>query len=198
MFITELANIYSKKPYLSNIVPFHDVAPQIEQFLIQEVRLGANNLNPYRFSYKFAHPPKDIINLFVAFSADEGPLKKLYRYDCMNCDATNIMNDEELLNFKCYNCSSSDDMESQNFLENVRVIFEIKEPYLKEIKIRLKGQASSDKKVYKGKPEGAINTDVTLKDIMGGNTTGEIVIDPKLLDLQEKLMHKISIGINNT
>lgn len=198
MFISELANIYSKVPYLNEIIPFYEISPQIEQFLNQEVRLGANNLNPYRFSYNFAHDPKDVLNLFVAFSREDGPLKRLYKYDCLGCGTTNILNDEQLKNFKCYECESSDDLETLNFLENVKVIFEIKEPFLKEVRARLKSQASSDKGATVRKSEGAKSTDVTLKDILEGNTIGEKVIDPGLLDAQERIMHKITIGIKNT
>lgn len=197
MFIPELANIYSKKPYLNNIIPYHEISPQIEQFMNQEVRLGARNLNPYRFSFKFAHEPKDVINLFIAFSASDGPLKRLYRYDCSYCGETNILNDEELKQFKCYNCGSNGDLETKDFLENVRVIFEIKDPYLKDVKIRLKDQASSDKRKLKVKIEGATRGDVSLKDMFEANRVVEEPIDNDLYQLENVLMHKFSYGFGS-
>jgi hypothetical protein len=197
MFIPELANIYSKIPYLNEIIPFYEISPQIEQFMNQEVRLGAKNLNPYRFSFKFAHSPKDVINLFIAFSSADGPLKRMYRYDCSQCDETNILNDEELKHFKCYNCGSSGDLENKDFLNNVKVIFEIKEPYLQEVKTRLKAQASSDKVIKSVKSEGANKEDVSLKDIFEANSMAEETLDSDLDELENELMHTLSFGLSS-
>lgn len=197
MFIQELANIYSKKPYLNNIIPYHEISPQIEQFINQEVRLGARNLNPYRFSFKFAHEPKDVINLFIAFSGSQGPLNRLYRYECKDCDETNILNDEELKEFKCYNCSSDGDLQSKEFLENVRVIFEIKEQYLKDIKSRLKDQASSDIEKKKMKSGEAKSGEVYLKDIFEANRIAEKPMDDDLYHLENALMHRFSYGLGS-
>lgn len=195
MFIPELANIYSKKPYLNNIIPYHEISPQIEQFMNQEVRLGARNLNPYRFSFKYAHEPKDVINLFIAFSASDGPLKRLYRFDCSDCGETNILNDEELKQFKCYNCGSTGDLETKDFLENVLVIFEIKNPYLEELKNRLKDQASSEKGKVKVKSEEAKQGEVSLKDLFEANKMVEEPLDNNLDQLENELMHKFSFGL---
>lgn len=195
MFIPELANIYSKKPFLNNIIPYHEISPQLELFMNQEVRLGARNLNPYRFSFKFAHEPKDVINLFIAFSASDGPLKRLYRYDCSDCDKTNILNDEELKQFKCYNCGSSGDLETKEFLENVRVIFEIKEPYLKDVKTRLKAQASSDNRIVRVKSGEAKHGEVSVMDMFEANRVAEDPMDSELHQLEKTLMHKLSYGL---
>lgn len=197
MFILELANIYSKKPYLSNIIPYHEISPQIELFLNQEIRLGARNLNPYRFSFKFAHEPKDVINLFIAFSASDGPLNRLYRYDCVDCGKTNILNDEEIKQFRCYNCGSGGDLETKDFLENVRVIFEIKDPYLKEVKTRLKDQASSDKRAVKVKSEEAKQGDVSLRNVLEANRMSEKPLDNDLYNLENAILHKLSYGLGS-
>lgn len=196
MFIPELANIYSKKPYLSEIIPFHEIAPQIEQYLIQEVRLGARNLNPYRFSFKFAHDAKDVINLFIAFSVSEGPLKRLYRYDCGACDETNILNDQELKQFKCYNCGYDGDIDNKDFLENVRVIFEIKEPYLKDVISRLKDQASSKRVALKASSEEAKKGDVSLKDALEANAVIKEEVDKNLLEIEKALLQKIHFRLS--
>lgn len=199
MFTTELANIYSKKPYLNNIIPFHEIAPQVEQFLIQEIRLGANNFNPYRFSYKFAHDPKDVINLFIAFSSSEGPLRRLYRFECGDCDEMNVLNDEQLKHFKCYNCGSRGNLEDGNFLENVKVIFEIKDHHLKEFKKRLKDQASSDFKGKKdnSKSEGAKNGDISLKDVFEAKAEVTEPLDTDLDELENSLLHTLSFGLGS-
>ena len=199
MFIPELANIYSKKPYLNEMIPFYEISPQIEQYLYQEVRLGARNLNPYRFSFKFAHDPKDVINLFIAFSTPDGPLKRLYRYECGDCDETNILSDEELKNFKCYNCGSTGDIEKKEFLENVRVIFEIKEPYLKDVKKRLKDRASSERTRSHVKAEEAKNGDLSLKQVIEANATvSPEIVDKDISELEKVLMNRISLGLSST
>jgi len=197
MFISELANIYSKKPYLNNIIPFHEISPQLELFINQEVRLGARNLNPYRFSFKFAHNPKDVINLFIAFSTSNGPLKRLYRYDCNECGETNILDDEQLKNFKCYNCSSNGNLETKNFLEDVRVIFEIKEPYLRDVRTRLKDRASSDKQEGRIKSGEAKQSEVSLKEVFDMNKNDKSPIDNDLLELEAELMHRLSYGLGH-
>jgi hypothetical protein len=197
MFIPELANIYSKKPYLSEIIPYHEIAPQIEQFLVQEVRLGARNLNPYRFSFKFAHNAKDVINLFIAFSSTDGPLKRLYRYECSDCDETNIITDEQLKQFKCYFCESDGDIETSNFLENVRVIFEIREPYLQDVKKRLKDQASFEKVATNNSGE-AKPGDVSLKEVFEANAVMPENMDKDLLEIEKSILHKLSYGLSFT
>ncbi|WP_062105246.1 hypothetical protein [Bacillus niameyensis] len=195
MFIQELANIYSKIPYLNEIIPFYEISPQIELFLNQEIRLGANNLNPYRFSYKFAHDPKDVINLFIAFSASDGPLKRMYRYECSECEETNILSDEEIKNFKCYNCYFDGDMEKKEFLDNVKVIFEIKQPYLKEVKNRLKDQASSDIKSSQS-GEAKLGSP-TLKEIFEMNRLAKQPLDNELERLEEYIFRSLSRGLSS-
>lgn len=196
MFIRELANIYSKKPYLNEIIPFYEIAPQVEQYLIQEVRLGADNLNPYRFSYQFGYEVKDVINIFIALSANHGPLRRLYRYECGECNTMNIITDKELKEFKCYHCGSEGDLEQKYFLENVRVVFDIKEPYIKDVKTRLKNRASSESRPGKGDPGEAFEGNVTLKDVFDANIANNEVIDQELLETEKIVMQKLSFGLS--
>ncbi|WP_140422955.1 hypothetical protein [Ureibacillus sinduriensis] len=189
-----MESIYYKKPQLNEIIPFYELSPQIELFLNEEVRLGARNLNPYRFSLRFAHEPKDVINLFVAFSSENGPLMRLYRCECIDCEQMLILNDEELKEFKCYNCGSTGNLELKDFLDNVKVIFEIKEKYIKDVKARLKEQASSDASKKNTKSEEAIKGEVSLKDVFDLNAVGS---DNELLEIEKSVMHKITFGLTS-
>lgn len=197
MFTTELANIYSKIPYLNDIIPFYEISPQIEMFINQELRLGANNLNPYRFSYKFGHEPKDVINLFIAFSTDDGPLERLYRYECPECEELNILTDEELKHFECYNCHYDGDMEKKEFLENVKVIFEIKPLYLKDLKKRLKDQASSDQGSKRLKTGEAYKESLSLKEVLEANKMTDLTLDEKLDKLEDEILRGFSLGLSS-
>jgi hypothetical protein len=199
MFTTELANTYSKKPFLNELIPYDEFLPQLTQFILQEVRLGARHLNPYRFSYLFGHEPKDVIPLFIAISNDKGLLRRLYKYDCSNCETTNLLTDDQIKNFQCYECSYEGNLTTSNFLEEVKVIFEISDSLMEEVMSRLKDRASSVTKTKQSEEANRTKgNNVSLNDFFNYNKLSENNADDDLLIIQDALLTKMSHSLSTT
>ncbi|MCM3789472.1 hypothetical protein M3221_13785 [Domibacillus indicus] len=195
MFITELKGIYSNKPFLSNIVPYHEIAPQLELFINQEVRLGSRYLNPYRFAFKFGYNPKDIINLFIAFSSKGGPLKRFYRFECGECEELHLLDDDQFKNLKCPECGYDGDIENIDFLDNVKVVFEIKEPFLKEVQRRLKDQASSERKTKLKPQKTSDSEEASLKSVMDSTDAANESPDEDFTEMIKQVKSRLSSGL---
>ncbi|MGJ7922189.1 hypothetical protein [Neobacillus sp. LXY-4] len=171
MLYKELKNIYKEKRFLDFEFPFEEFYPQLKQFLISEVREGAIYLNPYRFSLAFGYNLPAILRFFLALSDRNGILNQLYKVECTNCGKLYILEWEELRNFICYaGCEEIDDLSNINYMDDIKLIFEINETLLEDVKDHLKEPASSRpmKKIDK-----SLEEDYTIQEYMNINQIGE-------------------------
>lgn len=172
MLYTELKNIYKEKTFLDYEFPFEEFYPQLKQFLISEVKEGAIYLSPYRFTLAFGYNLPSILRFFLALSDQSGILNQLYKIECTNCGTPYILEWEELRQFKCYDgCGEVDDLSNISYLEDIKMIFEINEPLLEDVKDHLKDSTSSN--VMKDIPKNTFEEDFPLQDYLEVNNIGQ-------------------------
>ncbi|WP_411955109.1 hypothetical protein ACKXGF_04935 [Alkalibacillus sp. S2W] len=145
MFYTKLCSIYDEKDILKREFPFDEFHPLLRKFLMDELKLNADHFSPYRFASYFGIDLKQSIKFFLALSDNQGLFNKIYKYQCSNCEELNIITDEEdLKNFICHECLEPESLENQNFLDEVKIIFELNEEE-NELKNSLKAHPFFDK-----------------------------------------------------
>ncbi|WP_173916906.1 hypothetical protein [Halobacillus sp. Marseille-Q1614] len=139
MLYKRLNALYTENEVIAEEFPFSEYFPLLQQFISNEVELGAEYLSPYRFALSFSKPPKAAIRFFLGLTDSEEILRQYYKYQCDECDAINIIKDEKaLVNFKCKRCGFEDYLETSDYLSEVKLMFKIEDKLLEAVNDNLK------------------------------------------------------------
>lgn len=139
MLSEKLKNLYTENRTLADEFPFDEYYPLLRNFLVQEINLGAELLSPYRFAVTYGLSPRSSVRFFLGLADEEEIIYQYYKYECEECNTTNIIKDEaELLDFKCKNCGFEDYLVKTEHLSEVKLLFKISGPLLEEIRNNLK------------------------------------------------------------
>ena len=133
------------------------------------------------------------MTLFLALSSDTGFLNRIYKYNCSNCGELNILREEEFEKFICYECRSPENLKNPDFLQDVKVLFEINNSLIRDVKQRLKAHSSSNK-VKKNNRK--LEEEPSLLEIFEINKVDEEnSIVPAVSDIADKLNNMLTIGL---